>query len=135
MTYDFVRTLHDQPRIIEGLSITKAGHIGLSKYFLTTHGIQRGMRAYMYWDSTNAAIALAFTRKDDATAYPVRFTQRYGAFIAASRFFRSNDLDPRAHTRRYPYAKVQGEAIGLADASSGAFVLELSQPVSRELTA
>src|ERR1700733_13588241 len=102
MNHSFTLTPHSLPRIIEELSITKTGRIGLPKHFITTHGIERGTRAYMYWDVTNKAIALEFTQKDDATAYPVRFTRQYGAFITATRFFCSHHLDLAEYARRYP---------------------------------
>ena len=86
------------------------------------------MRAYMYWDADTTAIALAFTRKADATAYPVLFTQQYGAFITASRFFRSHHLDPAEYARRYPYSVLNGDAIGLAEADARVFVVELNRP-------
>ena len=86
------------------------------------------MRAYMYWDADMKAIALAFTRKPDATAYPVLFTQQYGAFITASRFFRSHHLAPAEYARRYPYVELNGEAIGLAEAGPYVFVVELNKP-------
>jgi hypothetical protein len=130
MQYSFTRTPHDQPRIIEGLSITRAGRIGLTKHFIATHGIERGMRAYMYWDTNTKAIALAFTRKADATAYPVLFTRQYGAFITASRFFRSHQLDPAEYARRYPYLELNGDTIGLVEAGARVFVIELNRPTS-----
>jgi hypothetical protein len=128
MQYSFTRTPHDQPRIIEGISITKAGRIGLPKYFITTHGIEHRMRAYMYWDADTKALALTFTRKADATAYPVVFTQQYGAFITASRFFRSHHLEPAKYARRYPYFELNGDAIGLVEAHARVFVVELHRP-------
>jgi hypothetical protein len=127
MEHNFVRTPHDQPRIIKGISITKAGRIGLPKHFVTTHGIERGMRVYMYWDANTKAIAIAFTRKADATAYPVLFTQQYGAFITASRFFRSHHLDPAEYAHRYPYLELNGDAIGLVEAGARVFVVELNR--------
>jgi len=129
MQYRFTRTPHDQPRIIEGLSITKAGRIGLSKHFITTHGIERGTRAYMYWDANAKALALAFTRKADATAYPVLFTKQHGAFVTASRFFRSHHLDPAEHARRYPYLELNGRDVGV-EADARVFVVELSRPTA-----
>lgn len=111
--------------MIEGISITKAGRIGLTRYFITTHGIERSMRANMYWDAANAVIALEFTREADDAAYPIRFTRQYGAFINASRFFRSHDLDTTGYARRYPYSKLNGEVIGLTKASASVFVIGL----------
>lgn len=128
MQYSFTRTPHYQPRIIEGISITKAGRIGLSKYFITTHGIERGMRVYMYWDANTKAIALSFTHKADATAYPVLFTQQHGAFITASRFFRSHHLDPVEYARRYPYFELDADAMGLVEVDGRLFVVEVDKP-------
>lgn len=89
------------------------------------------MRAYMYWDSTNKTIAVEFIRKTDATAYPVIFTQQYGAFINASRFFRSHHLELLKYAGRYPYSKLNGEVVGLADASASVFVAELKKPMNK----
>jgi hypothetical protein len=89
------------------------------------------MRAYMYWDPTNKALAFEFTRKTDTTAYPVSFTRQYGAFINARIFFRSHRLELMKYASRYPYSKLSGEVIGLADASSSVFVVELTKPMSK----
>jgi hypothetical protein len=127
VNYSFTLTPHSLPRVIEGISVTKTGHIGLTKYFIATHGIERGMRAYMYWDATKKAIAFEFTRNADATAYPVLFTQQYGALISARRFFRSHRLELMEYAGRYPYSKLNGEVVGLADASASVFVVELKR--------
>jgi hypothetical protein len=131
MNYRFILTPYTSQRVIEGISITKAGRIGLTRCFITTHGIERSMRANMYWDATNLVIALEFTREADATAYPIRFTRQYGAFINASRFFRLHGLDPTQYARRYSYSKLNGEVIGLAEANASVFVVELKKPMSR----
>jgi hypothetical protein len=128
MSHRFTLTPYTTSRVIDGLSVTRAGRIGLAKAFIATHGIERGMRAYMYWDATKKAIAFEFTRNADATAYPVLFTQQYGAFISARRFFRSHHLTPIEYAGRYPYSKLNGENVGLADASASVFVVELKRP-------
>jgi hypothetical protein len=51
MTFKFEKSLYSQPRMIAGISITKSGRIGLPKFFLVSHAIQRGVRAYLYWDA------------------------------------------------------------------------------------
>jgi hypothetical protein len=84
----------------------------------------------MYWDANTKAIALVFTRKADATAYPILFTQQYGAFITARRFFRSHRLDPAEYARRYPYLELNGDAIGV-EADGCVFVVDLSRPTPR----
>ncbi len=101
------------------------GRIGLPKFFLTTQGIQRGMKAYLYWDSEMRAIAIEFTHRDDATAFPIVFTQKYGAFITAARFFQIHGLDAGAHKGRYSYVREAGEAIGIPKAASEVFVIRL----------
>jgi hypothetical protein len=93
MSNRFTLTPYTTSRVIEGLSVTSAGRIGLTKAFITTHGVERGTRAHMYWDATKKAIAFEFTREFDASAYPVLFTRQYGAFINARRFFRWHRLN------------------------------------------
>jgi hypothetical protein len=132
MTHRFTLTPYTTSRVIEGLSVTSAGRIGLPKAFILTHGIERGMHAYMYWDATRKAIAFEFTRKPDAAAYPVLFTQHHGAFISARRFFRWHRLDLGEYSRRYLYSKLDGEAAGLGAASSSVFVVELTTPMSKD---
>jgi hypothetical protein len=105
--------------------VTKAGRIGLSKFFVTTQGIQRGMRAMFYWDSGSHTIAIDFTARRDATAFPIVFTQKYGAFISSSRFFRTNNLDTGAYKGRYSYSCQDGEAIGIPEATSKVFLVQL----------
>jgi hypothetical protein len=132
MSHRFTLTRYTTSRVIEGLSVTSVGRIGLTKAFITTHGIERGMRAYMYWDATRKAIAFEFTREADASAYPVLFTQQYGAFISARRFFRWHHLNLSDYSRRYPYSELDGEAIGLDTADSSVFVIDLTTPMSRK---
>lgn len=125
MTYHFQQSPYTQARAIEGVSVTKTGRIGLPKFFLTTQGIQRGIKAYLYWDSETHAIAIEFTHRDDATAFPIVFTHKYGAFISSRRFFQAHDLDASEHTARYSYTREAGEAIGLPEARSSLFVIRL----------
>jgi hypothetical protein len=119
-------------RTIEGLSVTRAGRIGLTKAFITTHGIERGMRANMYWDAPRKALAFDFTRQGDASAFPVLFTQQYGAFISARRFFRWHRLNLSEHSGRYPYSKLDGEAMGIGAAGSSVFVVDLTTPMTKK---
>jgi hypothetical protein len=125
MKYSFQLSPYTQVRAIDGVSVTKVGRIGLPKFFLTTHGIKRGARAYLYWDSETRAMAIEFSRQADATAFPIVFTQHYGAFINARRFFRIHSLDADAHMGRYSYVRETGEAIGLPGAASEVFVVRL----------
>jgi hypothetical protein len=125
MKYHFQLSPYTQVRAIDGVSVTKAGRIGLPRFFLTTHGIQHGTKANLYWDSDTRAIAIEFTQQVDATVFPIVFTQRYGAFISARRFFRIHSLNVDAHVGRYPYARETGEAIGLPEAASEVFVVRL----------
>lgn len=90
------------------------------------------MRANMYWDATKKAIAFDFTRQADASAFPVLFTQQYGAFINARRFFRWHHLNLSEHSGRYPYSELDGEAVGLGTASSNVFVVDLTTPMTEK---
>jgi hypothetical protein len=127
MKYAFHLSPYTPARAIDGISVTKAGRIGLPKFFLATHGIERGTKAYLYWDSETRAMAIEFTRRADATAFPIVFTRHYGAFINARRFFRIHSLDAGAHTGRYSYVRETGEAIGLPEAASEVFVVRLQE--------
>jgi hypothetical protein len=113
MIYSFKRTAYTRRRVFEGVSVTKTGRIGLSRWFITTHGIKNGARAYMYWDKEKKAIAVGFTNENDPSAYPVIFTRQYGAFINASRFFRANQVNPAEYARRYPYQRLPAKVVGL----------------------
>jgi hypothetical protein len=125
MKYSFRKSLYSPGRAIDGVSITKAGRIGLSKFFITTQGVRRGTKAYLYWDSDSQAIAIDFTQTNDPAAFPITFTQQYGAFVSAGRFFRANSLDPRVHKGRYAYSCLDGETLGIADATSNVFIVRL----------
>jgi hypothetical protein len=125
MKYSLQLSPYIPGRAIDGISVTKMGRIGLPKFFLTTQGIQRGMKAYLYWDSEIRAMAIEFTHRDDATAFPIVFTQKYGAFITAVRFFQAHGLDAGTHKGRYSYTRKAGEAIGLPEARSSLFVIRL----------
>jgi hypothetical protein len=125
MSYRFRLSPYNQPRVIEGISVTKTGRIGLPKFFLSRHGVERGTKAYLYWDAETRAIAIEFARQNDATAFPIVFTQSYGAFINARRFFRTHNLDAGAQKGRYAYARETGEAIGLPEPASEVFVISL----------
>jgi hypothetical protein len=133
MSHRFTLTPYTRSRAIEGVSVTSAGRIGLTKTFITTHGVERGMRAHMYWDATKKAIAFEFTRKPDAAAYPVLFTRQYGAFISARRFFRWHRLNLSKYSGRYPYSELDGKVIGLGTAGSSVFVVDLTTPMSKQL--
>ncbi len=125
MKYSFQRSPYSKLRVIDSISITKAGRIGLSKFFIATQDVQRGTRANLYWDSENQAIAIDFTRMDDPTAFPIIFTQQYGAFINANKFFRANGLDPSTYKGRYFYSRQDGKAIGIPEATSNTFIVPL----------
>jgi hypothetical protein len=131
MTFKFEKSLYSQPRMIAGISVTKTGLIGLPKFFLASHVVQRGVQAYLYWDARNKAIAIEFTDSGDPAAYPVHFTQQYGAFIQAIRFFRYQHLDPSDYKGRYRYARISGEEAGLRDARSNVFVMDLRKPYTQ----
>lgn len=128
----FTLTPYTTSRSIEGLSVTRAGRIGLTKAFITEHNVKRGMRAPMYWDATKTAVAFYFTRQADASAFPVLFTQQYGAFINARRFFRWHRLNLSEHSGRYPYSELDGEAVGIGSAGSSVFVVDLTRPVIKQ---
>jgi hypothetical protein len=125
MKYSFQRSPYTQARVIDGISITKAGRIGLSKFFITTQDVQRAMRADLYWDSEAKAIAIDFTRDDDPASFPIIFTRKYGAFINAGRFFQANGLDPSTYKGRYSYSRRGGEAVGIPEATSRVFLIRL----------
>jgi hypothetical protein len=125
MRYRFQPSPYTEGRAIEGISVTQAGRIGLPKFFLTTQGIQPGTKAYLYWDEESQAIAIEFTQQGDATAFPIVFTQGYGAFITARRFFQAHGLKTDAHAGRYAYVRKTGAAIGLLEARSSVFVIRL----------
>lgn len=124
MQYNFKPTPYTQDRIVDGLSITAAGRIGLSKYFLMKHHIQRESRANLYWDAETHTLAIEFTHKTDAAAYPLSFTQRYGGFINAARFFRSQQIKPKEHVGRYPYTMSGGTNVGIAT-NAHVFIVDL----------
>jgi hypothetical protein len=127
MKYRFQLSPYTEVRAIEGILVTQAGRIGLPKFFLTTQGIQRGAKAYLYWDAENRAIAIEFTRQGDATAFPIVFTQRYGAFITARRFFQAHGLDVGTHAGRYSYVRETGAAIRVPEARSSLIVIGLHE--------
>jgi hypothetical protein len=125
MKYSFQHSPYTQGRVIDGISVTKTGRIGLPKFFLTTQGIQRGARARLYWESETRSIAIEFTGQANATAFPIVYTQKYGAFINAPRFFRAHSLDAAAYKGRYSYSRETGEALGIPKATSSLFVIRL----------
>lgn len=127
MKYSFQKSPYIQARVIDSISITKAGRIGLSKFFITMQGIQRAVKVNLYWDPENQAIAIDFTGHDDPAAFPIVFTQQYGAFINANRFFRANSLDPSTYKGRYSYSRQDGKAIGIPGATSNVFVITIEE--------
>lgn len=130
----FVHTLYTADRIIDDMSITRAGRFGLPKYFLQLHGIREGMRAYLYWDEGNEAVAVRFAATDDRIAYPIHFTGKYGAFINALRFFRANRLDPMQYRGRYSYMHMAAKQVGITDVQGDVLVVELRKPRARHAT-
>lgn len=130
MTFQFERTPHNQPRIIEGISVTKTGRIGPSKFFISTHNVQKGMRAYLYWDADRKVVAVEFTRNNDTEAYPIGFTRQYGAYINASKFFKIHHLDLDHYARRYSCSQTSGKEVGLSDVKTSIFIVDLKRPLS-----
>jgi hypothetical protein len=124
MQYNFKPTPYTQDRFIDGISITAMGRIGLPKYFLTKHHIQRKSRANLYWDAERRTLAIAFTHQTDAAAYPLSFTKRYGGFVNAARFFRNQQINPKEHVGRYPYTVSNGPEVGIAT-SARVFIVSL----------
>jgi len=134
MSYNFSKTNYNQPilREVEGLSINKTGRIGLTKFFLTKYSIPLGSKAYLYWDSANKAVAIVFTEKKDNTAYPINFTQQFGAFINASKFFRLNKLEVQNMAARYSYDVLSSESAGLASEKGQVFVIDLTRKLTED---
>lgn len=125
MYMHFESVPYSRPRVIEGISITAYGRIGFPPYFLKTHSISGRMRAHLYWDAGNRAIAIGCTDVDDPEAWPITFRSNYGAFINARRFFRANRLDPGNLKGRYSYQQVSGESAGVPQAAE-LFVISLA---------
>jgi hypothetical protein len=126
MQYNFQSAPYTQDRFIDGISITAIGRIGLPKYFVTKHRIQRESRANLYWDAERQTLAIDFTHKADPAAYPLSFTKRYGGFINAARFFRNQQISPKEYVGRYPYAVSAGPDVGIAT-NSHIFIVDLSK--------
>lgn len=126
MQYNFKPAPYTQDRFIDGLSITAAGRIGLPKYFLTKHGLQRESKAHLYWDAGTRTLAIEFTHRGDTVAYPLHFTQRYGGFINAARFFRNQQINPRDYVGRYPYTVSDGPDVGIAT-NAHVFMVDLGK--------
>jgi hypothetical protein len=124
MQYNFKPTQYTRDRFIDGISITAIGRIGLPKYFVTKHRIQREHRANLYWDAKTQTLAIEFTRKADAAAYPLSLTKRYGGFINAARFFRSQQIKPKDRVGRYPYTMSAGSDVGIAT-NAQVFIVDL----------
>jgi predicted type IV restriction endonuclease len=124
MQYNFKVTPNTQDRFIDGVSITAAGRIGLPKHFLTKHRIQRERRASLYWDAERQSLAIEFTHEANAAAYPLSFTQRYGGFINAARFFRNQKIKPKDYVGRYPYSVSAGSDVGIAT-NAKVFIVDL----------
>jgi hypothetical protein len=118
MEYHFKAAPYTADRIIDTLSITAAGRIGLPKYFLAKHGISRGVRASLFWDARHGTLAIEFTNATDAMAYPVVFTRLYGGFVNAARFFKREQINPREYVGRHPYFVCTGEDVGIATAAT-----------------
>jgi hypothetical protein len=112
-------------RTIEGVSVTAAGRIGLPKLFLTTYHITPHMKVNLYWDADVRTMAMAFTQRADATAFPIVFTQSCAAFISARRFFQVHNLDTNAQAGRYSYSRHDGAAVGIPEAGPRVFLVQL----------
>lgn len=132
MQYNFQHSPYTQERMIgDFLSITSPGRIGLPKRFLARYSIQRGVRAILYWDAESRTLAIAFTGEADPAAHPVGFTQKYGAFINAARFFRHHQLNPSKFVGRYPYTVSAGPDVGIAT-NETVFLMSLKKRLASE---
>lgn len=123
--YHFQLIPYTTHRIDETISISKAGRLGLTHYFVTTHSITKTTRARLWFDADSHGIAMALTHNADSHAFPIGFTKSGGAYIMALRsFFRANDLDPAHYAGRYDYAQVQAETLGIPNVDT-VFVVKL----------
>ncbi|TWE11764.1 hypothetical protein BKA23_0550 [Rudaeicoccus suwonensis] len=79
----------------------------------------------MYYDELSSSVAISFTREEDEGAFPVYFTQGYGAFIGASKFFKVRGLKLPDQAVRYQYEIISAESAGIGDTNSTLFVISL----------
>lgn len=131
MKYSFIKTPYSQtaPRLYRGVSVQRAGRIGLPKRFITAHGVHGGMRARMYWDAKNRTIAFALTEGSDEVEPQICFAWRFGACIRASAFFKFNRIDVRSYVGRYNYAVVEAVEVGVIDGPKQVFLVDPRAPM------
>lgn len=86
----------------------------------------------MYWDADSRTVAIAFTPGADPEAYPLGFTQRYGAFINAGKFFKVHHLDLDRYADRYQFTLVSGDSVNLSEAGPSVLLIDLTEPYRRQ---
>jgi hypothetical protein len=126
MKHHFQLSPYTSSRTIDAISVAKTGRIGLPKYFIAKHGVQPPAGANLYWDSASRSIAIQFVKTRDAETFPVVFTKHYGAAISARQFFTANNV-PLDHSvvGRYEYSKLASKIVGIPDANSSVFVMQI----------
>jgi hypothetical protein len=135
MKYQFRLAPYTSTRTHDSLSITKTGRIGLPKYFIANHDVQPPARANLYWNSASRSIAIQLVTVRNAETFPVVFTKQFGAAISARRFFAANNVPLDQHVvGRYEYSKLPGKAVGIAEASSSVFLIQLPSADARSLS-
>lgn len=125
MQGQFEKKIYSTSGLIEGISISKGGRVGVTKSIITTLGLQDSARAYLYWNPTSETVAIDFTKNEDDGSFPIRFITPDSAYISASQFFRAADLDPAEYAGIYAYSTVNGADINLSKASTNVILVDL----------
>jgi len=113
------------------VSVTSTGHITLPVHFLKTHNVSNGARVHLYWDKAKEAVAVGLVSNDNVTAFPVVFPAQGTTFIKAQRFFKANRVNLEEYAGQYTYARYRAADVGITDAVTDVFVIELKRRLSR----
>jgi hypothetical protein len=110
------------------LSITSTGRISLNKHLVEEYGIQKNAAVNLYWDEKEKKVAIVFTQKGTPGSFSVIFVPNgLAAYITATRFFRSSQLDPEACVGDYRFDVTEAKKLGINSGTGDAFVIDLSR--------
>lgn len=116
MTYAFVEVPNTRGKIIDTITLTASDYLSFPTFFVDKHKLKvvaEKLYIRLYYDKSEAAIAIQFTPNKSDGAYPVNGPEKYGATCKIKSFLLNNEIDANEYADRYHYQKVNATELGL----------------------
>lgn len=112
-TMAFRRFTKTGTRLENRITITKSRGIGLPTQYFRTE-VMESTHAILYYDPDEQRVGLRFTSNpEEKGTFKILRSKGYGGHIAASSFFRVNNIDTNLVSGRYEWEKIPLRQVGL----------------------